>query len=135
LHELAHVVGHAVEGVLAEFIQLPPERVADAFRRQVASVAALTNRPPPNLHQHGAEFVRIACHVIHRARALGLAINPDACGIAGEMYGLSSANTYADTLRGEVESLAGESFAAILAAPAPHRFLWRFHLDREAYRC
>lgn len=123
LHELAHILCRPAlyderPGVDPELIEFESLAVADA-------VASPPRNDLPAYFGHGAEFIRVALHLCHRAERCGVVIPPSAV-CAGHRYGLAPALEYQDALGDEPERLAYLLFRDILASLPPHEFthLW-----------
>jgi len=124
LHELTHVLMRP--WMYRELATAPP----DAIRREAREVARMvaTETPEdghPPFHGHGAQFIRIALHLRHRAATWGAWFAPnDLC--AGRPYGLSHARHYQVALGDEPARMARMPIAEIVATEAPSEFaeLW-----------
>lgn len=123
LHELAHVLERE-RGLFYGLEDANPAEVAVVALAVGKEVA--TDRPV-NVANHGPMFVRIACHLIHRATVSGLDLCPR---VALGGYGLkaySGLRAYLAALEGEPERMAQEPFSVIRRLPIPPPFieLWQ----------
>jgi hypothetical protein len=124
LHELTHVL------MRPWLYREPATAPDDAIRREARQVAHMvaTETPEdgrPAFHGHGAQFIRIALHLCHRAETWGAWFAPnDLC--AGRRYRLSHARRYQVALGNEPRRMATSLVKEILAADPPADFarLW-----------
>ena len=126
---LVHELGHLAVEPPREWSQADTEFIgADMLplraRLLTRSFPSLKPTSGPCPH-HGARFIRAAMHVYGRAQQLGLDVPLEIVGGVGFGW-LSPERDYFRVLQGEINGLRGESFATILATPAPDAFaeLW-----------
>ncbi len=82
---------------------------------------------------HGAEFIRRAVHLRHRAARLGIDIALADANVAGVNYGLSHPSEYETELATEPLRMMLKPFSEIDAEPIPPRFARLFCTDVAAW--
>lgn len=124
LHELAHLLMQP--WLYDERATATPEALRREARRVADMVATETPEDGhPPFEGHGAQFIRVALHLRHRAEMCGTWLAPnDLC--AGHRYSLSHARRYQVALADEPERLATMSIAKIITTKPPPEFaqLW-----------
>ncbi len=138
LHELTHIL--TCPWLYNEPVTASPaeiEREAREVARTVATDEPDDGRPP--FHGHGAQFIRVALHLCHRAKTADDWYAPnDLC--AGWRYGLSHARRYQLALGDEPGRMATMPVAKIVTAEPPGEFdqLWAddvHHYFQSRSRC
>jgi hypothetical protein len=134
LHEFSHILERP-RMIVPPPIQVEPARIQfEALVVGQAITQEITPAEEPMVsEQHSVRFIRIALHLCHRAREMGVWLTPSHL-CAGQAYDLSHANCYREVLGDEPRRLAEASFQDILALPAPHAFLklWTEDLVRRS---
>ncbi len=124
VHELAHILDRP--SLYRERRDAEPDRLK--FEALVLADEVALPRPtvaPQPYAGHGASFIRIALHLRHRAKALGVHLLANAlCG--GPRYGLSPASAYRAALGHEPAKMAHLTFREIAGIEPPTEFtnLW-----------
>ncbi|HUG89249.1 MAG TPA: hypothetical protein VML55_00340 [Planctomycetaceae bacterium] len=126
LHELAH---HTERGrswrhkLAVELAERPLKDWANTGPPKLSREFLSFDADLPPWHNHGAEFIRSAIHVVHRAWTLcGFPIHSQQIDAAGELYGLASIGDYAHALGDEPARLADRPLLEVLASDPPEAF-------------
>ena len=118
LHEAAHLLP-------AGPVDDPPH-AAELIDAQVAAFSRFlltdVDFEPTPCEYHGADFLRICCHLQHRAKLAGFEL-PFPALVEGWHYQRPPLVRFARVLGDEPDRMLGCSFAEILSQPAPAEFL------------
>lgn len=136
---LIHELGHVAVAKPVEWAPVDREFIgADMPKLRERLLAKSANIPEPTIDapdaHHGEKFLRCSLHLFGRAQQLGIeAVLGELVGGVGNGW-LSPEQDYFRVLQGEIHTMRGESFATILATPAPEAFSELWATDVELYR-
>lgn len=134
IHEVAHHLPKT--GI----VDIPEPEDGKVDQRLIAAntakmhreIEALSSPDIPPWSGHGAEFIRVCCHLFYRSQQLGIPSCPHSIA-AGSQYGLSPFLDYCKAIGDEPQRLENESFGLICKMPFPAWFEDLFGRDVENY--
>ena len=128
VHELAHVLDRPAPYSIAPVDEEPAclATRSRAVGEAVARPDRLADLAPETGHEW--PFVRAVSHLEHRARELGVALDPFTL-LPHSFYGLSALRYYRCALGDEPARMAGASFAEIATHAPPAGLRWLFDDD------
>jgi len=134
MHELSHILERNEPFELTQIVE-PPRVIRTKqtnFLEHVAAMAIEPTNSPAFIAQHPLAFLRMALHVVHRAKRF---IPYATIGgvFCGSDHGLSSGYAYQEALGNEPQMMEQASFAELRATPPPKPFAERWRQDVAAW--
>ena len=129
LHEFAHALN-----VGFDLTERTAAEIALIELRASFAISRLNAAPPSTLPQtpwagHDGHFIRVAAHLVFRAKRQGLAVELDQA-VNFSQYGLrSSGDEYFYALTGEFERFADAPLSTLRNHQPPAAFVWRWRND------
>ena len=131
IHEVAHQIDLGINPVALS--EIDQRHACMAFDAQMSGASPISNGLGAGVpfRMHGAAYIRILLHLIHRAQAAGFQVYANDV-FNSEHYELSSIFEYGRALGDEPARLAGHAFEEIKTIPMPESFaaLWRWDVHR-----
>jgi hypothetical protein len=127
LHELAHVLQQPLSlDTPATSLSEEREGLLAAWCRQPIAVSSVP------WQGHDAKFIRVLCHVLHRAEQAGIDRVPRSVAFPNHAYGLSNLEQYEAKLQAELDTFTG-TFAELQKTPPPAEFVTLWRQDVQHY--
>lgn len=123
LHEYAHFVNASTGFLLDVAFRNRPagHPVYDSWDSEPAERFTPMRAETP-WASHGPDFIRVCCHLLHRANRLGWSVNAEDC-YPHDLYGLRPLAAYANVLGDELDNLVGLPMSEVRESDPPEEFV------------